>query len=83
MEVRVYVKGTKEDYDRLFVQANVRFGEYSNGKWVIDIRIPECNTKENPFRYQRITTIIGLIRKLSKNGHLIKQQRSIHGKKSK
>lgn len=71
--VRVYVKGTQEEFDDLFVKANVRFGEYKNSKWVVDIRIPDINVKQNPYRYYRITTIRGLLKKLEANGRLSEQ----------
>ena len=71
--VRVYVKGTQAEFDDLFIKANVRFGEYKDGKWVVDIRIPDVNVKQNPYRYYRITTIRGLIKKLESNGHLSEQ----------
>lgn len=71
--VRVYVKGTQEEFDDLFIKANVRFGEYNNGKWVVDLRLPEVDLKKNPYRYYRIRTIKGLLKKLEANGHLISQ----------
>ena len=71
--VRVYVKGTQAEFDNLFIKANVRFGEYNNGKWAIDLRLPEVDLKKNPYRYYRVTTIKGLLKKLEANGHLSKQ----------
>ena len=38
--VRCFLKGTKEEYEELFGKANVRFGEYHNGVWQVDIRLP-------------------------------------------
>lgn len=71
--VRVYVKGTQEEFDDLFVKANIRFEQYKDGEYILELRIPDVNVKQNPYRYYRITTIRGLLKKLEANGHLSEQ----------
>lgn len=73
MEITLTVKGTRKEFDNLFLKANVRFGEYKDSTYTVTLRLPEFNDKKNPYRYYRITTIRGLMKKLERHGHLISQ----------
>lgn len=73
MEITVNVRGTQEEFDKLFLQANVRFNEVKNNNWRLTLRLPEFNDKENPYKYYRLKTIKGLLRKLQRHGHLSEQ----------
>ena len=71
--VRCFLKGTKEEYEELFDRANVRFGEYHNGLWQVDIRLPSHIINHEPkYRFHRLKTISGLLRKLDRYNCLIK-----------
>ena len=72
--VRCFLKGTKEEYEELFDRANVRFGEYHNGLWQVDIRLPSHIINHEPTnRFHHLKTIRGLLRKLERKGLLIEQ----------
>ena len=72
--VRCFLKGTKEEYQELFNKANVRFGEYHNGVWQVDIRLPSHIINHQPTnRFHRLKTIRGLLRKLERKGLLDEQ----------
>ena len=77
--VRCFLKGTKEDYEELFNRANisikiVRFGEYHNGVWQVDLRLPSHIINHAPtYRFHYIRTIRGLLRKLERKGLLNEQ----------
>lgn len=73
MEITVNVCGTREQFDELFLKANVRFVELKGNKWRLALRLPEFNDKENPYKYYRLKTIKGLLRKLERHGHLSAQ----------
>ena len=71
--VRCVLKGTKEEYQELFDKANVRFGEYHNGVWQVDIRLPSHIVNHQPkYRFQRLKAINGLLKKLTLHNCLIK-----------
>ena len=71
--VRCVLKGTKEEYQELFDKANVRFGEYHNGVWQVDIRLPSHIINHKPkYRFHRLKTINGLLKKLTLHNCLIK-----------
>lgn len=71
--VRCFLKGTKEEYEELFNKANVRFGEYHNGVWQVDIRLPSHIINHKPkYRFHRLKTINGLLKKLTLHNCLIK-----------
>ena len=71
--VRCFLKGTKEEYQELFDKANVRFGEYHNGVWQVDIRLPSHIINHKPkYRFHRLKTINGLLKKLTLHNCLIK-----------
>ena len=71
--VRCFLKGTKEEYEELFNKANVRFGEYHNGVWQVDIRLPSHIVNHKPkYRFHRLKTINGLLKKLTLHNCLIK-----------
>lgn len=71
--VRCVLKGTKEEYQELFDKANVRFGEYHNGVWQVDIRLPSHIVNHKPkYRFHRLKTINGLLKKLTLHNCLIK-----------
>ena len=71
--VRCFLKGTKEEYEELFDKANVRFGEYHNGVWQVDIRLPSHIVNHKPkYRFHRLKTINGLLKKLTLHNCLIK-----------
>ncbi len=72
MEITCYVTGSRDEFDLLFQEANVRFGAFKSGKYEVILRLPECNVKQSPYRYSRCKTIKGLHRKLRNNKHLIK-----------
>ena len=73
-EVRCYVTGSKESFDELFERANVRFGEYHNGVWQVDLRLPSHIINHAPTnRFHYIKTIRGLLRKLERKGLLNEQ----------
>lgn len=76
MTIVCNVRGTKEEFDKLFLAANVRFGEYNNGKYRIEIRVPDFNDRLPTNRFYRLTTINGLYNKLRKKGYLISQMRN-------
>ena len=72
--VRCFLKGTIEEYEELFDKANVRFGEYHNGLWQVDIRLPSHIINYKPTnRFHYIKTIRGILRKLERKGLLITQ----------
>ena len=72
--VRCFLKGTKEEYEELFNKANVRFGEYHNGVWQVDIRLPSHIINHKPtYRFHYIRTIKWLLRKLERKGLLNEQ----------
>ena len=72
--VRCFLKGTKEEYEELFGKANVRFGEYHNGVWQVDIRLPSHIINHKPTnRFHYLKTIRGMLRKLERKGLLIAQ----------
>lgn len=73
MEVTVNVCGTREQFDELFLKADIRLLELKGNKWRLALRLPEFNDKEHPYRYYRLKTIKGLLRKLEKHGHLSEQ----------
>ena len=71
--VRCVLKGTKEEYQELFDKAKVRFGEYHNGVWQVDIRLPSHIINYKPkYRFHRLKTINGLLKKLTLHNCLIK-----------
>ena len=71
--VRCVLKGTKEEYQELFDKANVRFGEYHNGVWQVDLRLPSHIVNHKPkYRFHRLKTINGLLKKLTLHNCLIK-----------
>ena len=72
--VRCVLKGTKEEYEELFDKANVRFGEYHNGVWQVDLRLPSHIINHAPTnRFHYIKTIRRLLRKLERKGLLNEQ----------
>lgn len=74
-EVRCSVKGTKEQFDELFERANIRFGEYNSRTsiYMVDIRLPSEIVNHKPkYRFHRLKTISGLLRKLDRHNCLIK-----------
>lgn len=67
--VRCFLKGTREEYEELFERANVRFGEYNTRTniYTVDIRLPsEIVNHEPKYRFHRLKTITGLLRKLDR-----------------
>ena len=74
-EVRCFVKGTKEQFDKLFETVNVRFAEFNTrtGIYSVDIRLPSHIVNHKPkYRFHRLKTIKGLLKKLTLHNCLIK-----------
>ena len=72
--VRCFLKGTKEDYEELFERANVRFADYNSrtNVYTVDIRLPsEIVNHEPKYRFHRLKTISGLLRKLERYNCLV------------
>ena len=72
--VRCFLKGTKEEYEELFNRANVRFGEFNTrtGIYSVDIRLPSHIVNHKPkYRFHRLKTISGLLKKLDRYNCLI------------
>lgn len=72
--VRCFLKGTKEENEELFERANVRFVEYNSRTsiYTVDIRLPsEIVNHEPKYRFHRLKTISGLLRKLERYNCLI------------
>ena len=73
-EVRCFVKGTKEQFDKLFETVNVRFAEFNTrtGIYSVDIRLPSHIVNHKPkYRFHRLKTISGLLRKLERYNCLV------------
>ena len=73
--VRCFVKGTKEQFDKLFERANVRFADYNSrtSVYTVDIRLPSHIVNHKPkYRFHRLKTINGLLKKLTLHNCLIK-----------
>ena len=73
-EVRCYVTGSRESFDELFERANVRFAEFNTrtGIYSVDIRLPSAIVNHEPkYRFHRLKTISGLLRKLERYNCLI------------
>ena len=74
-EVRCFVKGTKEQFDKLFETVNVRFAEFNTrtGIYSVYIRLPSHIVNNKPqYRFHRLKTINGLLKKLTLHNCLIK-----------
>ncbi len=74
-EVRCFVKGTKEQFNKLFETVNVRFAEFNTrtGIYSVDIRLPSHIVNHKPkYRFHRLKTINGLLKKLTLYNCLIK-----------
>ena len=68
-EVRCYVTGSKESFDELFERANVRFADYNSrtNVYTVDIRLPSTIVNHEPkYRFHRLKTISGLLKKLER-----------------
>ena len=77
-EVRCYVTGSKESFEELFERANVRFADYNSrtNVYTVDIRLPsEIVNHEPKYRFHRLKTISGLLRKLERYNCLVAYNR--------
>ena len=73
--VRCYVTGSKESFEELFERANVRFADYNSrtSVYTVDIRLPSQIVNHKPkYRFHRLKTISGLLKKLKIHNCLIK-----------
>ena len=68
-EVRCFVTGSIESFEELFKKANIRFVAYNSRTniYTVDIRLPsEIVNHEPKYRFHRLKTISGLLRKLER-----------------